>query len=88
MRKVVASTPPRFATPTERFISLFTVGAEGRTVKLVIVRSGREKVAVTDWAVLIRTVQVPVPEQPPPLHPVKIEGVEAVAVKVTEVVLS
>jgi hypothetical protein len=43
----------------------------------------RVKVAVTVLAEVIITVQVPVPEQTP-LHPVKVEPVEAVAVRVTE----
>ena len=43
------------------------------------------KVAVTDVAAVIETTQVPVPEQPPPDHPVKVEPVDGVAVKVTEV---
>ena len=39
--------------------------------------------AVTDVAAVIDTTQVPVPEQPPPDHPVKVEPVDGVAVKVT-----
>jgi hypothetical protein len=45
----------------------------------------RVKVAVTVVAAVIGTVQVPVPEQPPPLQLVKLEPVAAVAVRVTEV---
>ena len=41
------------------------------------------KVAVTDVAAVIETTQVPVPEQPPPDHPVKVDPVDGVAVKVT-----
>ena len=41
--------------------------------------------AVTDIAPVIETTQVPAPEQPPPDHPVKVEPVDGVAVKVTEV---
>ena len=44
---------------------------------------GRAKNAVTVWAALIVTVQVPVPEQPPPLQPVKLDPVAGVAVNVT-----
>ena len=40
---------------------------------------------MTDVAALIVTVQVPVPEQPPPLQPVKVNPAAGVAVKVTAV---
>jgi hypothetical protein len=43
------------------------------------------KAAVTVVAPVIGTVQVPVPEQPPPLQPVKVEPAAAAAVRVTEV---
>ena len=43
------------------------------------------KVAVTDWSALIVTMQVPVPEQPPPLQPVNAEPAAGVAVRVTTV---
>ena len=43
----------------------------------------RPKFAVTDVATLIVTVQVPVPEQPPPLQPVNVEPAAGVAVNVT-----
>src|SRR6266403_5304106 len=46
------------------------------------------KVAVTDCAPLIVTVQVPVPEQPPPLQPVKVDPAAGVAVSVTMVPLA
>jgi hypothetical protein len=39
--------------------------------------------AVTDVAALIVTVQLPVPEQPPPLQPVKVDPAAGVAVSVT-----
>jgi hypothetical protein len=41
--------------------------------------------AATVCAVLMVTVHVPVPVQPPPLQPVKVEPVDGTAVKVTEV---
>src|SRR5262249_56735571 len=41
------------------------------------------KVAVTDCAALIVTVQVPVPVQPPPLQPVKLEPAAGAAGRVT-----
>ena len=43
------------------------------------------KVAVTEVAPVTETTHVPVPEHPPPDHPVKVEPVDGVAVKVTEV---
>src|SRR5262247_4580445 len=46
------------------------------------------KVAVTDCAALIVTVQVPVPVQPPPLQPVKVEPAAGAAVRVTAVPLT
>jgi hypothetical protein len=44
------------------------------------------KAAVTVVANVMGMVQVPVPEQPPPLQPVKVEPAAAAAVRVTEVV--
>src|SRR6267142_1898970 len=46
------------------------------------------KVAVTEAVALIVTTQVPLPEQPPPLQPVKVEPAAGVAVKVTAVPLA
>jgi hypothetical protein len=43
------------------------------------------KVDVTDVAAVIDTVQVPVPEQPPPNQPVKVYPLFVKAVKVTDV---
>ena len=43
------------------------------------------KVAVTAVAALTATVQVPVPEQPPPLQPAKTDPDSALAVSVTAV---
>jgi hypothetical protein len=45
-------------------------------------------VVVTDCAAFIRTMQVPVPLHPPPLHPVKVEFTPADAVSVTEAPLA
>jgi hypothetical protein len=45
------------------------------------------KLAVTDMAALIVTVQGPVPVQPPPLQPENVEPAAGVAVKVTAVPL-
>jgi hypothetical protein len=47
------------------------------------VTDGRVNVAVTDVAAPTVTVHVPVPVQPPPLHPANVEPVAAAAVKVT-----
>ena len=46
------------------------------------------KVAVTVVAAESVTTQVPVPEQPPPLQPVKVEPAAGVAVNVTAVPLA
>ena len=52
------------------------------TVKLYTVVA---KDAVTDVAAFIVTVQVPVPEHPPPAQPEKTDPLVAKAVKVTDV---
>jgi hypothetical protein len=52
------------------------------TVKLYAVVA---KVAVTDVAAVIDTVQVPVPEHPPPDQPVKVYPLFVEAVNVTDV---
>jgi len=46
---------------------------------------GRSKVAVTVVEAFMVTMQEPVPEQPPPLQPVKVDPPAAAAVKVTTV---
>src|SRR6266545_3810206 len=52
------------------------------TVRVCVVNVN---VAVTDCAAVIVTWHVPVPEQPPPLQPVKVEPAAAVAASVTTV---
>ena len=42
-------------------------------------------VAVTDLLASMVTVQLPVPEQPPPLHPMNVKFLAGVAVSVTAV---
>src|SRR5260370_20846514 len=54
----------------------------------VRVKVGWVKGAVTVVAALRVTVQAPVPEQPPPLQPLKVEPVAGVAVSVTAVPLA
>src|SRR5262249_59909407 len=54
----------------------------------VSAKPGSAKVAVTDCAALIVTAQVPVPVQPPPLQPVKVDPAAGVAVRVTAVPLA
>jgi hypothetical protein len=55
------------------------------TVKII---PGTSKVAVTAVAADIVTVHEPVPEQPPPLQPLKVEPAAGVAVNVTAVPLA
>ena len=66
-----ASLPVTVPVPVPGFV----------TVKLYAVVA---KVAVTDVAAFIVTVQVPVPEHPPPDQPEKVDPLVAEAAKVTD----
>jgi hypothetical protein len=57
----------------------------GPVVVTVSVKNCWVKVAVTAVLALSTTTQVPVPEQPPPLQPAKLDPTSACAVKVTRV---
>src|SRR5437773_5218896 len=67
---------------------LVTVPAPAPALVSVRVKDCTANVAVTEVAAFIVTMQVPVPEQPPPLQPVKVELASGVAVKVTAVPLA
>ena len=62
---------------------LETVPAPVPALLTVSGTSCRSKVAVTVVAAVRETVQVPVPEQPPPLQPVKVEPAAGLAERVT-----
>jgi len=65
--------------------ALVTVPVPAPALVTVSAKDWRAKVAVTEVAALTVTVQVAVPEQPPPLQPVKVEPAAGAAVKVTAV---
>jgi hypothetical protein len=67
---------------------LVTVPEPAPALLTVRVKDGTANVAVTVVAAFSVTVQVPVPEQPPPLQPEKVEPAAGVAVKVTAVPLA
>src|SRR5436190_1720643 len=62
-----------------------TVAAPAPALVSVRVKDCTANVAVTEVAAFTVTMQVPEPEQPPPLQPVKVELASGVAVKVTAV---
>src|SRR5436309_2100218 len=64
---------------------LATVPAPAPALVSVRVKDCTANVAVTEVAAFSVTMQVPVPEQPPPLQPVKVELASGVAVRVTAV---
>jgi hypothetical protein len=57
--------------------------AHAEAVVVVVHRSVTAKVAVTFTSAAMETVQVPVPVQPPPDHPVKVEPAAGVAARTT-----
>jgi hypothetical protein len=63
--------------------ALVTVPGPAPARLTVSAKDWRAKLAVTDVAAFIVTVQVPVPEQPPPVQPVNVAPAEGVAVSVT-----
>src|SRR5213080_4433646 len=67
---------------------LVTVPLPVPTLLTVSAKLGRLKVAVTGVAVETVTTQVPVPEHPPPLQPLKVEPAAGLAVSVTAVPLA
>ena len=64
---------------------LVTVPAPAPDLLNVNMKVGIANVAVTVVPAFRVTVQVPLPEQPPPLQPVKVEPASGVAVRVTAV---
>src|SRR5262245_65687593 len=68
--------------------ALVTVPLPAPALLTVRAKLGTSKVAVTVVAADSITLQVPVPVQPPPLHPVKVEPVASEAVNVTTVPLA
>jgi hypothetical protein len=68
--------------------ALVTVPAPAPALLTVSVKVGSAKVAVTVVAAFKVMAHVPVPEQPPPLQPVKVEPAAGVAVRVMAVPLA
>src|SRR5438128_1721959 len=81
LAKLAAQVAPQVIPPGE----LVTVPLPVPALLTVSAKLGRLNVAVTVVAALKVTVQAPVPEQPPPLQPVKIEPATGAAVRVTGV---
>jgi len=89
----ITVVPPAYAAmhvaPQEMPAGLLvTVPIPEPVLFTVSVKAWRAKVAVTVVAAFRVTVQVPVPEQPPPLQPEKVEPAAGAAVKVTAVPLA
>src|SRR5207247_4071040 len=68
--------------------ALVTVPLPAPVLLTVSVKDCRAKVAVTVCAAFTVTMQVPVPEQPPPLQPEKVQPAAGAAVQVTEMPLA
>ena len=64
---------------------LVTAPAPEPPFPMVNVKDCSANVALTDAAAAMLTVQVPVPEQPPPVHPVNVDPAAGEALSVTEV---
>ena len=70
------------------FGALVTVPLPAPALFTVSVTDCKANVAVTVVAAVSVTEQEPVPEQPPPLQPLKVEPVAGLAVSVTDVPLA
>jgi hypothetical protein len=81
LRAAIEQVDPQLMEPGDDV----TVPAPVPVLETESVYVGRWKLAPTVVAAVIVTVHVPVPLQPPPLHPAKIEFVTGVAVSVTTV---
>src|SRR5436853_6999469 len=79
--KLAAQVAPQVIPAGE----LVTVPLPVPALLTVSAKVGRAKVAVTVVAALRVTVQAAVPEQPPPLQPVKVEPAAGVAARVAAV---
>src|SRR5256712_10130575 len=84
MKFTIGRPKPRFAKPLPVIVKL--AGGGARSIELggmPLTPVSAANVALTLVAALSVTVHVPVPEQPPPLQPVKVEPAAGAAVKVT-----
>src|SRR2546422_6784133 len=90
MKFTIGRPKPRFAKPLPVIVKL--AGGVARSIELGVMPltpgSVTANIALTVVAALSVTEQVPVPEQPPPLQPVKVEPAAGAAVKVTAVPLA
>src|SRR3989449_1259700 len=84
MKFTIGRPKPRFAKPLPVIVKL--AGGVARSIELGVMPLtpvSAANVALTLVAALSVTVHVPVPEQPPPLQPVKVEPAAGAAGKVT-----
>src|SRR2546425_202023 len=90
MKFTIGRPKPRFAKPLPVIVKL--AGGVARSIELGVMPltpgSVTANIALTVVAALSVTVQVLVPEQPPPLQPVKVEPAAGAAVKVMAVPLA